>query len=500
MNPCDALVSSAEATPDKVAIIAEGRPLSYGAFADAALRFARALSLAGVRRGDAVGIMLPNLSAFPVCAYGAWALGAVVVPMNVLLTAREVSHIVRDSRLRALVTTAFSLPAVREALAALDAKPLCIVAGPQAAEGERALETMFACERLAAPVQISAHTHVLTLYTSGTTGTPKGAMISARNLREQSAMMSESFPIAESDRLLCVLPLFHAFALNALLQTAVLKGGTIVLHPKFEVAACMRSLAEERISWFAAVPTMYAYLMAASEDKDVRFPALRYCVSGGAGLPVELGQRFKARFGVPVYEGYGLTETTVGVSTNRPGSSQPGSVGKPYPGVEVRIVDEQGRTLPTAEHGEITVRGPNVMLGYLNQPEASEAVLRDGWFATSDLGFIDHEGFLHIAGRKSDLIIKGGYNIYPREVEEVLARHPGVSDAAVLGVPDELKGELVSAFVAPRDGLSIDEEELRAHCALFLAKYKHPNHFHFVPRIPRGPTGKVLRRELAAAR
>jgi long-chain acyl-CoA synthetase len=496
MNPCQTLLRSAELAPSKTAIEAEGRAIPYAVLADSALRFSAALEKLGVAPGSSIGLMIPNLSAFPICAYGTWGAGSVVVPMNVLLTAREVTHIARDSALQVIVTTAYSLKAVRETVAQLSVKPKVVVVGPGAEGEELEFSRLIDVDRALKVAATGPDAHVLTIYTSGTTGTPKGAMISAQNLRSQSAMMAEVFPIAADDRLLCVLPLFHAFALNALMQTAIMNGGTIVLHAKFDVEACIKSLSSERISWFAGVPTMYGYLLAATEGKDLRFPRLRYCVTGGAAMPTDLAMRFKARFGLSVYEGYGLTETTVGVSTNRPGASKPGSVGKPYAGVEVRIVDEQGRALPVNEHGEIVVRGPNVMLGYLNLPEATSKVIQNGWFATGDLGFIDRDGFVHIAGRKSELIIKGGYNIYPREVEDVLTRHPAVAEVAVLGVADELKGELVNAFVATREGYPLDEDELRAHCALFLAKYKHPNHFHFVPRIPRGPTGKVLRREL----
>jgi long-chain acyl-CoA synthetase len=501
MNPCETLLRSARNAPDKVAIVWSGSNYTYSDVSRAAHAFATGLARHGLGANDAVGIMLPNVALFPIAAYGAWINGNIVVPMNVLLRPREIQHVLTDSKVRALITSPFSLAAVLGAVAELEDPPLIFVAGGNANELPplaKAAEGLLANPPTNAVAVRPASDHVLTLYTSGTTGLPKGAMISAGNLAAQTEALSACFRVEADDRLLCVLPLFHAFAFNALMQPAFANEGTIVLQPRFDVEQCVRSLVEDDISWFAGVPTMYAYLLAATDKRDVRFPKLRVAVTGGAPPHLPTLEQFEQRFGVPVYEGYGLTETTVGVSTNCPGGHRLGSVGRPYRHVSVRIVNAELEELPVGEVGTIQVRGPNVMLGYLGLAAATEDVLAGGWFTTGDLGSMDADGFLYISGRKTDMIIKGGYNVYPREVEHVLRQVPGVAEVSVVGVGDELKGELIRAVVALSPGAVVDEATLRSHAQEYLAKYKHPNEYRFVRELPKCPLGKVLKAELRA--
>lgn len=496
MNPCDNLLRAAEKAPYKNALESDLGNTTYAALAGQALRVAAGLRRRGISAGDTVGVMLPN-AVFPAAAYGVWANGSVLVPLNVLLRPREVRHVIKDSKLRVIITSAFSLASVLAALEGEDDRPAVLVAGEGAPGCER-FETLLAEPPAKTPVARDAHHHVLTLYTSGTTGLPKGAMISAGNLAAQTSMMSASFAVTDDDRLLCTLPLFHAFGLNAILQTAIAHAGTIVLHPKFDIEACVRALATERITWFAGVPTMYAYILQYGAAMKIDFPELRVCVTGGSAMPVEVIDRFQDRFGVRIFEGYGLTETTVGVTTNRPDRWKSGTVGCAYDGVSIRITGDDGAELPAGQCGEIRVRGPNVMLGYHAQEEATRAVLSEGWLSTGDLGTLDAEGFLTIVGRKSDLIIKGGYNVYPREIEDVLAQYPGVSEAAVVGVTDTVLGESVRAVVATAPGIAVSEAALREHVAAHLAKYKHPSEYRFVNTLPKSPMGKVLKAELRA--
>jgi len=309
-------------------------------------------------------------------------------------------------------------------------------------------------------------------------------------------MTDDLFPKVEGDRTLCVLPLFHVFALNGVLNSAIRHKGTIVLHPRFDLEAAVNSLANDRVTIFAGVPTMYFYILQHTANTETQFPHLRHCFSGGAAMPLETMHAFEKRFGVEVYEGYGLTETTVSICCNRPGARKAGSVGKPLPGVELRTVDDAGNPTPIGEPGEIIVRAGNVMQGYLNRPEATAEAIKDGWLHTGDIGHIDEEGFVFIVDRKKDLIIKGGYNIYPREIEEVLHAMPDVVEAAVVGIEDQAKGEQVRAVISTRPGSELSEEEVASYLSENLAKYKLPNEYVFMAELPKGPTGKILKREL----
>lgn len=494
MNPYESLHRSARSAPLSVAVESSRGTLTYQELEARARRVAGGMSALGLEPQQAVGLMLPNVLEFPIALYAAFVRGLLVVPMSVLLTPREVAHVIRDSQLAALIVPA-SLSGVARQAAAEAQRHVRIVTALGAEDGEVAFAELEEAEPLQEVACPEASRHMMTLYTSGTTGAPKGAMISCENLMSQVEMMSDAFPIGHNERLLCVLPLFHAFALNALLLCAVRHGATVVLHPRFELEACVRSLREDGITWFAGVPTIYQYLLQAMNDGGA-LPTLRCCVSGGAALPDAVAEAFLARFGLQIYEGYGLTETTVGVTANRAGCHRKGSVGKPYAGVSVAVLGEDGAPLPAEECGEIAVRGPNVMLGYLGRADDTARVIRDGWFITGDLGRLDADGFLRITGRKQDLIIKGGYNIYPKEIEDVLANCPGVAEAAVVGVHDPLKGERVRAVITLRPGHAPTEELLRRHLNGVLAKYKHPNEFVIVEELPRGPSGKVVKQRL----
>jgi long-chain acyl-CoA synthetase len=499
MNVYESLLQSGREEPDRAALEYGGAVVTYGELASRIRAVAGGLRARGIGPGDGVGVMLPNTPEFVACTYGTYVNGSVVVPLNVMLTPPELRHIIADSKLRLLVAPAEFLPRVLAAVEGLPSPPALAVlgSGPQP-PGTWRYEDLAASAPLAEPYPLTADTHVLTIYTSGTSGRPKGAMLSSGNITSQADMIAESFGRRDGDRALCVIPLFHAFALNSLLGTALRYRGTVVLHPRFDLEACVKSLREDRIAWFASVPTIYAYLLKYGLSSADRFPHLRYCLTGGAPMPLAVMRGFEQRFGVPVYDSYGLSETTSCVCLNRPGPDgrKLGSVGKPLPGAEVRALDESGQELPRGERGELVMRGPNLMLGYLNQPRATRDAIVDGWFHSGDIGWVDDDGFVHIIDRMKDLIIKGGFNIYPREIEEVLHEFPGVAEAAVVGVHDDEKGELVRAVIAARPGMSLSEQALREHVGGRLARYKHPSDYHFVAELPKGPTGKILKRVL----
>jgi long-chain acyl-CoA synthetase len=421
--------------------------------------------------------------------------------MNVMLQPPEIRYVVEDSDIRLLATFDAFVPQVEAAIADLERRPEIVVVGTTpTADRHVPFAALLQGATPAAPRAGRPDDPILTLYTSGTTGKPKGAVISNANLKAQLEMTDEVFVPGDQDRTLCVLPLFHVFALNGILISAIRNGGTVVLHPRFEVDETIRSLAEDEITLFAGVPTMYFYILEHPSAESVRFPKLRFCFSGGAAMPVEVMRQFEERFGVEIYEGYGLTETTVSVCCNRPGLlRKPGSIGVPYSGVEMKILGEDGRELPDGEIGEIVVRAANVMLGYLGKPEATAEAIRDGWFHTGDLGHRDADGHFFIVDRKKDMIIKGGFNIYPREIEEVIYQLPQVAEAAVIGVGDAAKGETVRALIAIKPGNELDAETVNSHLASNLARYKIPQDIVFVDELPKGPTGKILKRELRDA-
>jgi long-chain acyl-CoA synthetase len=495
MNVYDYLLSAAEETPDKVGVEFQGNPLTYSQLADEARRIAAALREQGIKPGDSVGFVLPNLPQYVTSLYGSYMAGVNTVPMNVLLTPPEIRYLVEDSNLKMLFVFGMFLPNVLKAIEDMENPPKIVVLGGP--HGDHIpFAAMVAHEDRAEPHPIKGDDTIMTIYTSGTTGKPKGAMITNANLFANLEMTDGVIELQEDDKMLCVLPLFHVFALNGLLHTAIRRRIPLVVHPKFEIADAVKSLAEDGITFFGGVPTMYFYILKQAEVQDLTFPKLRTCISGGAAMPVDVMRQFEEKFDVPIIEGFGLTETTVSVTMNRPDNRKPGSIGLPFEGVEIRVVDEQGADVPNGEIGEIIIKAPNVMKGYLNKPEATAEAIKDGWFYSGDLGYRDDEGFFYIVDRKKDMIIKGGYNIYPREIEEVLFQLPQVAEAAVVGIFDQAKGEAVRAVVSLKPGQTLEEEAIRSHIEANLAKYKWPQDYMIIPELPKGPTGKILKREI----
>ena len=335
------------------------------------------------------------------------------------------------------------------------------------------------------------------LYTSGTTGTPKGAQLTHANLYRNAVAFTALFDLCQNDVVLGCLPLFHAFGQSNGLNASIAVGACVSLVPRFEPTAVLQLIERHRVTVFEGVPTMYVTLLHTDAD-GVDASSLRMCVSGGAALPVEVLNGFQNTFGAPILEGYGLSETSPTAAYNRPGRTKAGSIGLPLDGVELKLVNPDGTETPPGEAGEIVIRGHNVMKGYWNRPEATEAAIVDGWFHTGDMATRDDDGFYFIVDRKKDLIIRGGYNVYPREIEEVLYEHPAVREAAVIGVPHATHGEEVAAAVVLRPGTSATPAELRDYVKTRVAAYKYPRLVWFVDALPKGPTGKILKREIQA--
>jgi long-chain acyl-CoA synthetase len=491
-NLCTALTASAKEYPYEPALRHDDRTLTFAQLDDLAARAAALLTGFGVEPGDRVAIMLPNIPEFAVLYYGALRAGAVVVPMNPQLKVREVEHYLSDS---GAVAVFFGASDPDEAAAGARA----VGVRPHPVDPEAFLASLAELEPRREPVERGDDDTAIILYTSGTTGRSKGAELTHSNLRHNSAANARHMVSGPGERLLGVLPLFHVFGLVCLLGVAVGTGGCLTLVERFDAEKVLDVIVGDRIEVFAGVPTMYAALVAAYGPDDHRADSLRIAVSGGAALPVRLLHEIERMFPVRVLEGYGMSETSPTSAVNPvEGVRKPGSIGLPIEGIEMRVVDDDGWPVPVGEIGEIQVRGHNVMKGYWRQPAETAAVLQNGWLSTGDLARVDEDGYYFIVDRKKDLIIRGGYNVYPREIEEVLHEHPDIAEAAVVGIAHDSLGEEVGAAVVLKAGASTSPEDLREFVKARVAAYKYPRHIWLVDALPKGPTGKILRREITA--
>ncbi|HET9897820.1 MAG TPA: long-chain fatty acid--CoA ligase [Streptosporangiaceae bacterium] len=499
------LAESARRVPAKPAVILGDRHLSYAELDALSDRVAANLTAAGLAPGDRVGLQLPNIPQFVIAYFGILKAGGVVVPMNVLLKAPEIEFQLRDSEARTLITFAGFFGEAAKAAGTTGVSLLYVVgevAGAGAA-GAAPFESLLAGEQPGRQLTaVSPADPAVIIYTSGTTGTPKGAVLSHFTLYMNADISGRLFEFAETDVVVVALPLFHIFGLSSIMNICVLLGGTMTLVPRFEPAAVLEVIQRDKVTIFEGVPTMYIALLNAPGLDEYDLSSLRVAVSGGAPIPAEVIDSFERRFGVVILEGYGLSETSSTTTFNISAEQRKVySVGKPIWGVSVQIWDRDGRPLPAgSEHvGEIVVRGPNVMNGYHGNPEATAEAFAGGWFHTGDLGYFDSDGFLFIVDRIKDLIIRGGYNVYPREVEEVIYTHPAVAEAAVIGIPDDLHGEEVHAIVVTMPGHSVSAEEISDFVKARVAAYKYPRTIEFRDSLPKGATGKILKKELRPA-
>ncbi|GGZ20368.1 AMP-dependent synthetase [Streptomyces olivaceoviridis] len=498
------LADTAARRPDHPALIWDSVVVTYRQLWQRVRGVAGILRRLGAGPGDRIAVLVPNTLEFPAVYYGVLALGATVVPLNTQLRAAEIEFVLRDSGARALVCDASALEQGAPAATATGVA-LFTVAGEHPAAVR--LDVPDPEPALADLVPVGPEDIAAILYTSGTTGRPKGAMLTHRNIVMNIEVSAVSpFAVRPDDVLLGCLPLSHTFGQTCVMGTCFSAGATLVLMRRFHAVPALELMARYGCTVFMGVPTMYHALLEAVAAGAPAPPALERAYSGGSALPVPVLEQVRQTLGCEVYEGYGLTETSPVVAYNQPGiPCRPGTVGLPVTGVEVAVaradVEAAVELLPAGEIGEIVIRGHNVMAGYLGLPAATAAVLVDGWFRSGDLGVLGEDGYLSVVDRKKDVILRGGYNVYPREVEEVLLRHPAVEQTAVVGVPDVRQGEEVCAVVVVRDGFALDDvsaADLVAWCRERLAGYKCPRRVEFARELPLGPSGKVLKRELAA--
>jgi long-chain acyl-CoA synthetase len=497
----DIISHGAAEYPDRIAFIFRDNSVTYGQLAAQVNRAASALKSRGIRPEDRVAILLPNCPQFPIAYFAITALGAVCVPVNPLLKPQELVYMWADSEVKAVITATPFIANVTEAKQGVPSLQLVVGIGSRE---ETPAEVLTFAELLqegsdSAPdlSVVDENRAAVTIYTSGTTGKPKGALLSHRNLLANCNQIRDALHFDEKDNFLCVLPLFHSFAATVCQNASLFCGSRTTLLEQFQPARVLEAVEKYRVTIFAGVPAMFGALLQFPTDKEYDFASVRLSVSGGAPMPVALMQAFEQKFNTIIIEGDGPTECSPVTSVNPPfGARKPGSVGLPLTGCEIKIFDDNDRELAVDEVGEIVVRGENVMLGYHNLPEATQEAMRNGWYHTGDLGKIDSDGYVYIVDRKKDMLLVGGFNVYPREVEEVLYQHPAIASAAVIGTPDPLRGDEVTAVIVFKPGVEVADRDIINFCRERLANFKVPRKVIRRDALPLGGTGKVVKRLL----
>ncbi|PSL24166.1 long-chain acyl-CoA synthetase [Planomicrobium soli] len=487
-----------------------GKDTSYGEFEGTVAKFANALQSLGVEKGDHVAFLLGNTPHFFISLYATMRLGATAVPVNPIYAPDEIAYILNNSDAKTVIALDALLPLVEKAHEMLPAVVSYVICEtepstieklsqlPEAVKGKVHSFTriLSAASNEHAIVPVGLEDNAVILYTSGTTGKPKGAMLTHGNLYSNARDTGEYLQMSPNDRVIATLPVFHVFALTVVVNAPFLQGATVILLPRFNPKDVFDAIKEHKATVFAGVPTMYNFLNQLPGTETSDFDSIRIAVSGGSAMPVALLHSFEEKFNVKISEGYGLSEASPVTCFNPIDRERKvGSIGTSIVNVENKVVNELGEEVLVGEVGELIVRGPNVMKGYYKMPEETSAAIRNGWLYTGDLARVDEEGYFYIVDRKKDMIIVGGYNVYPREVEEVLFAHPDILEAAVVGLPDATFGEAVHAYVVLKDP-SVRKTELQAYCAEHLAKYKVPAHFEVLEELPKNTTGKILRRSL----
>jgi long-chain acyl-CoA synthetase len=472
------------AAPDRIFLLSEAdkRQFSYQEFEGAVRRVAGMLASHGIGKGDVVSLLLPNSVEYVIAYFACWHIGALAGPINSLLKEEEIAYVISNSEAKTILVNSEFVTRIKNNVIVFD-------------DVDKISET-----ESIEPPELNCDDEAIIIYTSGTTGKPKGCLLTHGNVIANARQISGWLGFTEADRLLTIMPLFHMNAVSVTTMSALYAGGSTVVSPKFSASRFWQIISDYQITSFGSVATMLSMLLSTYPDgvpSGLNTQQLRFAMCGSAPVPAEVMKRFEETFNCLVVEGYGLSESTCRSTFNPPDQRRrPGSCGLPI-GNDMRVVDEEDRDVPDGSLGEIVLRGENILKGYYKNPDATATAFRNGWFHTGDIGYRDADGFYYIVDRKTDMIIRGGENIYPREIDEVLYQHPSVATAAVVGVPDDLYGEEVAAVIVLKDGATSSEQELIEFCKARLADYKCPKKVHFAHDIPKGPTGKLLKRELA---
>ncbi len=490
------------ATPEKVFLFSEpdGRRFTYSEFDLAVNRAASMLSAHGTGTADVVSLLMPNSVEYIIAYFACWKLGAVAGPVNSLLKENEIAFVLGNSETKGILVHSEFQECIEKIRGELPQLQFVITFDDESEATREFAKERGASRQDARSPDLDKDDDAIIIYTSGTTGKPKGCLLTHGNVIANARQISEWLNFTDEDRLLTIMPLFHMNAVSVTTMSALYAGGSTVISRKFSASQFWKIISDYRVTSFGSVATMLSMLLSKYPEgvpKGLTTDQLRFAMCGSAPVPAEVMKKFEETFNCPVVEGYGLSESTCRSTFNPPDEGRrPGSCGLPI-GNEMRVFDDDDREVADGQLGEIVLRGENILKGYYKNPEATAIAFRNGWFHTGDIGYRDQDGYFFIVDRKSDMIIRGGENIYPREIDEVLYQHPAVAAAATIGIPDQLYGEEVAAFVVPRDGSNVSEEELISHCTEKLADYKCPKTIRIVKDIPKGPTGKLLKRELA---
>lgn len=483
---------------DKVAYSYMGKERTYAQLAADIEYCAGAFEWRGIGQGDKVALLLPNCEEFLISYYAIIGLGATVVPINPTYKPQEIAYILTDAQVKGVVAMgqiaegfvkmAEQEPAISKLLILTTHSPVAGLESVSDLLTEQKIPTHWP--------ELKDDDVAVLLYTSGTTGRPKGAMLTHKNMISNARSTGEHIEFSAEDVIICVLPMFHVFCMTVCMNMSVLFGSRMIILPRFSPQETIETIKKQQITFFVGVPTMYTMMLNTPGAQKEDFQSLKFGISGGSALPVEIWEQFQKKYAIKIIEGYGLSEASPVCSFNPLTKQKSGSIGQEIPDVTVKIFNDQGEELPNGQIGELVVQGPNVMLGYYNNPTATAEAIKEGWLYTGDLATMDNEGYLYIVDRKKDMILVGGYNVYPREVEEVIYRLPEVEEVAVVGVPSEIYGEKVKAFIKFKTGQSLSEEAIIEFCTQNMAKYKVPKEIIYLPELPKNSTGKILRRLL----
>lgn len=492
------LASKAAGSPDKVFMYYEDIEKTYAEMDGIVDKVVNELLSLGLKKGDSVCLLMTNIPEFICMFLGNARLGTVTCPINPALKSDELEFIINDSDAKIIVVESMLAPNVRKIRDRLKKLEQVVVVGGGEEGNELSFDKLLSYSPADRPdTDVNEDDVAAIIYTSGTTGKPKGAVLSHKNYIWDATVMAEQTKMTTEDRFMCILPLFHVNGQVVTVLGPLVVGASMVLVNRFSASKFFQTVDRYKPTAFSAVPTIYAMLLNTPGTEGYDLSSLRFCVCGAAPMPVEVFNRFEEAFNASILEGYGLSEGTCASSVNPlDGKRKVGSIGLPFPGQEMKIVDASGNELPPGERGEIVIRGPNVMQGYYNNPQATEDTIRDGWLHTGDMGYIDEDGYFYISGRIKEMIIRGGENIYPKEIEEYIYQHEAVAEAAVVGAPDEFYGEEVKAFIVLKDGKQATEDEMLNFCREKMAKYKCPKTIAFIKELPKTPTGKIQKRKL----